>query len=116
MALEIGHVTFDCDDAGALAEFWSGLLDQPVDPEASKHFATVGRGAGMSPVLMFIAVPDKSPGKNVIHLDLHTAEWREQIDRAVSLGAKHIGDFDEYGAKWATLADPEGNLFDIGAD
>jgi hypothetical protein len=32
------------------------------------------------------------------------------------LGAKHIGDFDEYGAKWSTLAAPEGNLFDIAAE
>ncbi|MFQ6394721.1 VOC family protein [Nocardia sp. KC 131] len=115
MTLELGHVTFDCHDAAALAGFWSELLDKPVDPEASVHFATVGIGSGLSPVLMFIQVPDKTPGKNVIHLDFHAADWREQIDRAISLGAKHIGDFDEYGAKWATLADPEGNLFDIGA-
>ncbi|WP_324196673.1 VOC family protein [Nocardia cyriacigeorgica] len=36
------------------------------------------------------------------------------MERAVSLGARHIADYDEYGIKWATLADPEGNLFDIG--
>ncbi|MFE7798281.1 VOC family protein [Nocardia sp. NPDC057440] len=115
MTLTLGHITFDCHDAAALAAFWSELLGKPVDPEANAQFATVGRGSGLSPVLMFIQVPDKTPGKNVIHLDLHAADWREQIDRAIDLGAKHIGDFDEFGAKWATLADPEGNLFDIGA-
>jgi hypothetical protein len=25
-----------------------------------------------------------------------------------------VGEYDEYGAIWTTLADPEGNLFDIG--
>jgi hypothetical protein len=116
MPLSLGHVTFDCNDAAALAGFWSELLARPVDPDANADFATVGNSAGIKPVLMFIKVPDKTPGKNVIHLDFHAADYREQIDRAISLGAEHIGDFDEYGAKWATLADPEGNLFDIGAE
>ncbi|MEU2256109.1 VOC family protein [Nocardia xishanensis] len=115
MTLSIANVTFDCENAGALAGFWAELLELPVDEEASEFFATVGRASGRSPVLMFIQVPDKTPGKNVVHLDLHAAQWREQVERAVALGAKHIADFDEYGQQWATLADPEGNLFDIGA-
>lgn len=115
MTLALAQITFDCHDAAALAGFWSGLLGVAVDPEANVHFATVGSGSGLSPALMFIQVPDKTPGKNTVHLDLHATDWREQVDRAIDLGAEHIGDFDEYGAKWATLADPEGNLFDIGA-
>ncbi|MFI6212628.1 VOC family protein [Nocardia brasiliensis] len=115
MTLTLAHITIDSADAAALAGFWSELLDLPVDPAASAEFATVGRTAGAAPVLMFIRVPDKTPGKNVIHLDLHAADWQRHIDRAISLGAKRIGDFDEYGAQWTTLADPEGNLFDIGA-
>ncbi|WP_054816859.1 VOC family protein [Nocardia arizonensis] len=115
MSLTLGHITFDCTDAAALAQFWSELLGLPVDPDPSPGFATVGGTAATTPTLMFIQVPDKTPGKNVIHLDLHSQQWREEVDRSVALGAKHIGDFDEYGTKWATLADPEGNLFDIGA-
>jgi hypothetical protein len=26
---------------------------------------------------------------------------------------KRVGEFDEYGAHWVTLADPEGNVFDL---
>ncbi|MET8773469.1 VOC family protein [Nocardia sp. NPDC050713] len=114
MTLSIAHVTFDCENAAALAGFWAELLDQRVDEGASEFFATVGRESGLAPVLMFIKVPDKTPGKNVAHLDLHAADWREHIERAITLGAKHIGDFEEYGGQWTTLADPEGNLFDIG--
>ncbi|WP_433661171.1 VOC family protein [Nocardia sp. CA-128927] len=116
MTLSLAHITVDCNDAAALAGFWAELLDQPVDPDASVHFATVGKAAGAAPLLMFIQVPDKTPGKNVIHLDFHAADWHQHVERAVSLGAKRIGDFDEYGAQWTTLADPEGNLFDIGAE
>ncbi|MGY2011867.1 VOC family protein [Nocardia gipuzkoensis] len=116
MTLSIAHVTIDCENAGAIAEFWSRLLETPVDPDPSPEFATVGRTAGATPVLMFIQVPDKNPGKNVIHLDLHASDRDEQVGRAIELGAKHVGDFDEWGTKWTTLADPEGNLFDIAAE
>lgn len=115
MTLAIAHITFDCTDAATLAEFWAQLLESKVDPDANQHFATVGLSTGAAPALMFCAVPDKNPGKNVIHLDLNADDLPTQIERAVSLGAKHIGDFDEYGTRWTTLADPEGNLFDIAA-
>ncbi|NEW42616.1 VOC family protein [Nocardia cyriacigeorgica] len=116
MNLSIGNVTIDCQNpADQLAGFYSQLLGHPVDPDANEHYATVGRGSGMTPPLMFMHVPDKTPGKNVIHLDLVTPHWREEVERAVSLGARHLADYDEYGINWATLADPEGNLFDIGA-
>jgi predicted enzyme related to lactoylglutathione lyase len=63
---------------------------------------------------MFIHVPDRTPGKNSVHVDLHTPDVPAAVARATALGAKPVADFDEYGAVWTTLADPEGNLFDIG--
>ncbi|MEV6068562.1 VOC family protein [Nocardia sp. NPDC052001] len=113
MPLTIANITVDCDNAAELAGFWAQLLERTVDPDANREFATVGQSTGVTPTLMFIRVPDKTPGKNVVHLDLHGEDLAKQIERAVALGAKHIADFDEYGIKWSTLADPEGNLFDI---
>ena len=115
MPITIGQVTFDCaGDASALAGFWSALLDLPVDPQASEFFASIGRSTGARPALMFIRVPDKTAGKNAVHLDLVAPDRAEQVERAIGLGAERVGDFDEYGAVWTTLRDPEGNLFDIG--
>ncbi|MFC4376744.1 VOC family protein [Nocardia halotolerans] len=114
MTLTMANVVLDCHNAAAQAEFYAQLLDLPVDPEASEYFATVGRSAGVAPLLMFIQVPDKTPGKNAMHLDFHSAQWRDYVERAISLGGRHIADFDAYGQQWVTLADPEGNLFDIG--
>lgn len=113
--IRIAHVTVDCaGEASALAEFYAQLLGKAVDEGASQYFATIGRAAREVPVLMFIRVPDRTPGKNSVHLDLHTQDVQAAVDRAVALGAKHVNDYDEYGATWTTLADPEGNLFDIG--
>ncbi|GAA0452117.1 glyoxalase [Paractinoplanes deccanensis] len=113
-ALDIAHVTVDCTHAADLADFYAALLDRPVDEGSSPYFATVGRSEGARPVLMFIQVHDPTPGKNRVHLDLHTPDVPAGVARAIALGAKHVADFDEYGAVWTTLADPEGNLFDIG--
>ncbi|APA95004.1 VOC family protein [Nocardia seriolae] len=114
MALSLANIVVDCHDAATLAGFYAQLMDRPVDEGASVHFASIDMKAA-TPTFMFVAVPDKNPGKNVLHLDLTGGTLADEIERAVALGAKHIADFDEYGAKWATLADPEGNLFDIGA-
>ena len=116
MSITFEHVVFDCADAAALAGFWAGVLERPVDDEASEHFATVGmptRGQGPVPVFMFIAVPEERAGKNRLHVDLGAADREAEVARVVALGATHVGDFDEYGARWTTLADPEGNVFDV---
>lgn len=113
MSLTIACVTFDSDDAAALADFWAALLERPVDADASPEYASIGMGGGLTPALAFVAVPDRTPGKNVVHLDLSATDWSDQVDRAIALGAKRVGDFDESGFAWTTLADPEGNLFDI---
>ena len=113
MGLSVEHVTVDAHDAGKLAHFWAQLLDRTVDPDANEFFATVGKTGGAHPVLMFIQVPDKTPGKNSIHLDLVADNRDEEVTRAVSLGAERLADYDEYGTRWTTLRDPEGNLFDI---
>jgi len=110
----LGHVTFDAADATALATFWSSVLDRPVD-EGATEFATVGMTGDepLRPAFMFIQVHEPHTGKNRIHVDLLAADWQSEVERVVGVGAIKVGEFDEYGAKWVTLADPEGNLFDI---
>jgi len=117
MALTFEHIVFDSANALTLAQFWSEVLERDVDPNASQYFATIGRvdRAAGQPVFMFIQVPEPKAGKNRLHVDLASADRPADIERAVAAGATHIGDFDEYGTKWSTLAEIEGNLFDIAA-
>jgi len=117
MSLTTAHIVFDSADAAGLAAFWSRLLERPVDEGASPFFATVGNSgeAPLRPAYMFLQVPEGRSGKNRLHVDLVGADLPAQVARAVGLGATHVGDFDEYGTVWTTLADPEGNLFDIAA-
>jgi hypothetical protein len=82
---------------------------------ANEFFAVIPASEdGHFPSLMFLAVPEPKQGKNRLHLDLTSTDLDGAVERAVSLGATKVGEYDEYGAIWTTLADPEGNLFDIG--
>jgi len=112
MSITLEHVTFDCADATALATFWAGVLEQQVDAGGNEFFATVNK-AGDGTALMFVQVPEPRTVKNRLHLDLATTTWSAEIDRLVALGAKRLDEYDEYGAHWVTMADPEGNLFDL---
>jgi predicted enzyme related to lactoylglutathione lyase len=52
--------------------------------------------------------------KNRVHVDLGTSDAAAETDRLVSLGAMVLNVFEEDGKhRWTTLADPEGNEFDL---
>ncbi|GAA5021261.1 VOC family protein [Actinopolymorpha pittospori] len=105
MPVSIATLVVDCDDALKVARFWSELLDASLAQDADQDWATIDT----TPQLAFARVPDKTPGKNVIHLDLSTGDSHVAIERAVGLGATRVADHDG----WTTLADVEGNVFDV---
>ena len=113
--LGFGQIVFDCVRADQVAGFWSALLELPIQAGANSFFAVLERSDERGlPSMMFVAVPEPRQGKNRVHVDLTSADLDAAVERAVSLGASKVGDFDEYGATWTTLTDPEGNVFDIG--
>jgi len=115
MAVTVEHIVFDTGNAVRIARFWAEILERDVDPGATEYFATVGRSGdvALQPVFMFIQVPEDKVGKNRLHVDLASADRAADVQRAIDAGATHVGDFDEYGAVWTTLRDPDGNVFDI---
>lgn len=116
MPVTLEQIVVDSADALRLARFYARVLEREVDPDGNEYFATVGKSgsAALHPALMFIQVPEVGVGKNRVHVDLVSPDRAADIRRAVSAGAKWVADFVEYGTNWTTLADPEGNLFDIG--
>jgi predicted enzyme related to lactoylglutathione lyase len=116
MALDISAVTFDCANAATLAQFWSSALGRSIDPgqeENGTYFASIGRADPTpgEPVLMFIQVPEAKTAKNRVHLDLNATDRAAEVERLVGLGATVVHDKDEWGVRWTTLTDPEGNEF-----
>ncbi len=61
---------------------------------------------------MFLKVPEGKTVKNRLHLDLRPADQSAEVARLEALGARRviIGQGD---ANWVTMADPDGNEFDV---
>jgi predicted enzyme related to lactoylglutathione lyase len=115
MSIEPHAITIDSADAARAAEFWSAALEQPVDPEPSVEFASIGMsvtGDGQRR-WMFTQVPEAKQVKNRVHVDFGTTDLEGEVQRLVGLGAARRADHDESGSRWTTLTDPEGNEFDV---
>jgi predicted enzyme related to lactoylglutathione lyase len=115
MTLGFGQVVIDSQRADDIAAFWSALLERPIRDGANQFFAIIPASEdGTFPAMMFLAVPEPRQVKNRMHLDLVAADLAAEVQRAVDLGATKVAEFDEYGTRWVTMTDPEGNVFDIG--
>ena len=77
------------------------------------HPDDVDAAPGTRRRILFMAVPDRVPGKNTWHLDLNVGRQHidEEVARLTALGASEQYRIDEPGAFHTTMADPEGNLF-----
>src|ERR1700733_14368351 len=108
-------LSIDAADAAALASFWAGALGREVAAGADQGHAvvTISPAATSVPRLIFHQVPEGKTVKNRLHLDLAATDWEAEIARLTDLGATRIRDVQENGAHWITLADPEGNEFDL---
>jgi len=116
MALRIGNITFDCDDAMRVGLFWSVAIDRPLDPGGSPFFASIGgNDPGRSePAWYFEKVPEQKQAKNRMHLDLVDPD-PAAVDRLVSLGASVTAEHEMSGHRWTVMKDPEGNEFCVAA-
>ncbi len=117
----ISHTSIDCHNAYELSEWWKpvlGYVDLEDDPNLPGHEECMIRDPETGHQVLFIEVPDPTPGKPRIHFDLRPRERTQGEETAWLLehgAAEHADHRGIYGpgSGWVTLADPEGNLFCI---
>lgn len=114
--ITLGAVNVEAAFPRALAAFWAELIGGAVHGDAEDHAFVAPRDPGGF-AMFFQQRTDPRPERQGQHLDL-TVPWgsrREEVTRAVALGATHEWDvLDEVPwVQWSTLSDPEGNLFCI---
>ncbi|MBA2280622.1 MAG: VOC family protein [Acidimicrobiia bacterium] len=109
----IQSVTFDCAEPPALARFWADVLGWGVSPDADENIAAIGgpNRKPDEPSLLFLAVPEGKAAKNRCHLDLDCDDLDAEGARVEALGATFVHEKQEYGLRWMTFTDPEGNEF-----
>ena len=112
--LTIQAIDIDCHDPAAVATFWEQALGWRVTYESDDEWVLEPPAGtaqdGVSPDLLFLRVPDEKVVKNRLHLDLRPDDQGAEVDRLVSLGARHA-DIGQGEHSWVVLADPEGNEF-----
>jgi hypothetical protein len=81
-------------------------------PDDPVHLFT---GAGEGRRILFQAVPEPKTVKNRMHLDLSVGPDArdEEVARLEGLGATVLAHVDAAGSNHVTMADPEGNEFDV---
>lgn len=113
MPIEI-HVTLDCADVEAQAEFYAAALGYEPFGEAAQYRSLVPPPESGLPKLVLQQVDDAPKvAKNKLHLDLIVGETIDaEAERLEQLGAHRLsGPVAEAGTRWIVMADPEGNEF-----
>lgn len=107
-------LAYDAFDAQAAAEFWAAALRVEVAPGASRQFAQlVDDPASGMPRLVFRQATEGRVLSSPLHLQLTTNDLDHEMRRLQGLGARRLGSLSAEGRRWVTLADPEGNEFDL---
>ena len=125
MTSKFTELSIDCADPSGLARFWCSVLDYEVQDEDDGVIAIgsplvpegKNRLGPVPPTLTFAHVPEGKRIKNRLHIDVNPADRSqdEEIARLTGLGATVLSD-NRPEFSWVTLADPEGNEFDVLAD
>jgi hypothetical protein len=116
MACRFSELVLDSRDPEALAAFWAAVLDYRVlgrDGDGAVEIGPEAGFGGAAPTLVFAPVPDPTPGKVRLHIDLSATdrEQDEELDRLLGLGASRADVGQQGDEGWHVLADPEGNQF-----
>jgi len=113
MSSQVFAVSFDARDARAAASFWAAALGRTVADGADSDNAAVNADPAVpGSRISFHQVPESKTVKNRMHFDLITADLDAEVTRLTGLGATRLNEINAH-RHWVTLADPEGNEFDV---
>ena len=125
----IRDVVIDSRHPASLARFWAAALEgyevapydeaeldrlraAGIDDPADDPTVLVETSSRGTPRLLFQLVPEPKLVKNRVHLDLTCADVGAEVERLAGLGALVLAQQE----RWVTMADPEGNEFDVTPD
>jgi hypothetical protein len=119
-ALIAFEVTLDCADAATLAEFWKGAVGYVEHGDPGQGTAWLTDPRGIAPHLALIEVDEPKAVKNRMHIDLVVSGdgpaevgWARVAAEAARLEGLGASVRHEYTGRWISMADPEGNEFDV---
>lgn len=113
MSSAVFGITFDAHDAKTTASFWAQALGRSLAAGGDETRAAVEADPAIpGSRIGFQQVPEGKTVKNRMHLDLATSDFDDELQRLTGLGATKLRE-SSAGLHFATMADPEGNEFDL---
>jgi len=107
----------DSTDPAKVASFWQAALGwRRTYKRADEVVLEPAAGSpedGVALDLVFRCVPETKTIKNRLHLDLRPEDQAAEVSRLEGLGARRADVGQGPDARWAVMADPEGNEFDV---
>ena len=121
MSCLVSHTAVDCANSYELSQFWKrvlGYVDVEGDPNEPGDEECMILDPESGHHVLFIEVPEPKTTKNRIHFDLRPRErtQAEEVAWLLEVGASLVNDHRGIygpGSGWVTMADPEGNEFDV---
>ena len=98
----LGGISIDCqtDDLAGAAEFWSGVLGVPAEPEDGKYMR-LGRHGGLSVEVQKVNHPSR------VHIDIETDDVAAEVARLEALGVVQVAAVED----WIVMQAPTGHRF-----
>lgn len=111
--LNFNSIMIGSENPKKLAEFWEQVLGKAEDSDGEKWFGW-NLGEGYMMIGEHSKVKGMSPNPERIIINFLTNEVGDEFERIKKLGAEVIAEpYEMMGSDVATLADPEGNYFQL---
>ena len=108
----IGSFVVDCTDLPRMIAFWQEALHYvPRDPPEADG-VVLKDPEGLGPNLSLNRTSEGPLDDYRLHLDLYSSDPGREVRRLLRLGATLVRPAEK-GHDFVTLADPDGNLFDV---
>ncbi|MBD7922876.1 VOC family protein [Xanthomonas sp. CFBP 8703] len=104
-------LTIDTIDPQALAAWWSQALGVAIGTDHGV-LVTLDTPPHLLP-LQFFKTERATTGRNRVHPDFRTPDLDKETERLSALGASVVQKYELPQIRFTTLADPEGNTFDL---
>jgi predicted enzyme related to lactoylglutathione lyase len=113
--LNLNSIMIGTKQANALAAFYEKVLGKPADMvDAENGFHGWQVGSGYFSILDHSEMGGKTKDPGRVILNFETTDVKKEFERIKAAGAGVIREPYEMGGGWiATLADPDGNYFQL---
>jgi hypothetical protein len=110
--LRIGSIVIDCDHFEEMMNFWKETLHYVPRRPPDNGWVILRDPEGRGPNVSINRSGEGPLEQYRLHLDLYTDDQEGEVKRLLGLGAI-LKRSPKKGEDFVTLADPDGNLFDV---